>query len=106
MEGAPKVIIEGASPSSKFIDLYQKKGEYYQLGVQEYWIVISEREVQVNIWDEDRYIEKTFSESKDGLLKVPVHLEGWDLMVEIDSNRIPEGIVENACRAPSADTGC
>jgi hypothetical protein len=62
--------------------------------VREYWVVLNKDKVQVNIWD-DRgyYIEKVF-ESIDGVLKVPVQLEDWDLVVEINSNDIPKEIIE------------
>jgi Uma2 family endonuclease len=92
-EGIPRLIIEIVSPSSKSTDLYQKKGEYYNLGVREYWIVLSKDKVQVNIWDEEGYVEKVF-ESIDGVLKVPVQLEDWNLVVEINGNSIPKEIIE------------
>ncbi|MDR1466366.1 MAG: hypothetical protein LBI40_01935 [Treponema sp.] len=62
--------------------------------MREYWVVLNKDKVQVNIWD-DRgyYIEKVF-ESIDGVLKVPVQLEDWDLVVEINSNDIPKEIIE------------
>jgi Uma2 family endonuclease len=92
-EGIPRLIVEVTS-SNKVIDLYQKKLEYYNLGVREYWVVLSKDEIQVNIWD-DRgyYIEKIF-ESVDRILKVPVQLGDWDLVVEISSSNIPKEISE------------
>jgi hypothetical protein len=53
---------------------------------------LSKDEIQVNIWNEDRYIEKTFK-SVDGILKVPVQLDDWDLVVEINGNNIPKEII-------------
>jgi Uma2 family endonuclease len=92
-EGIPRLIVEVVSPSSKKFDLYDKKGEYYRLGVREYWIVVNKDEVRVNVWNEEEYIERIFT-SKDGILKVPVQLEDWDLVVEIEENNIPKEILE------------
>ncbi|MDR0643355.1 MAG: Uma2 family endonuclease [Treponema sp.] len=92
-EGIPRLIVEIVSPSSRITDLYTKKGEYYRLGVREYWVVMSKDEVRVNIWSEDEYIEKVFK-SVDGFLKVPVQIEDWDLVVEINESRIPKEILE------------
>jgi Uma2 family endonuclease len=91
-EGVPELIVEVVSPSSKFIDLYDKKGEYYRLGVKEYWIVMSKDEVRVNVWSEDEYIEKVFI-SHEEILKVPVQLDDWKLVVEIDGSKIPKEII-------------
>ena len=93
-EGIPKLIVEIVSPSSKRMDLYIKKDEYYQLGVKEYWVVLSKDKVQVNTWSEEGYYDEKTFESKDGILKVPVQLEGWDLVVEIDDKDIPREILE------------
>lgn len=91
-EGIPRLIVEIVSPSSKSVDLYDKKGEYHRLGVREYWVVMSKDEVRVNVWNEDEYIERIFT-AKEGVLKVPVQLEDWDLVVDIDDSKIPREIV-------------
>jgi Uma2 family endonuclease len=93
-EGIPRLIVEIVSPSSKRMDLYIKKDEYYQLGVKEYWVVLSKDKVQVNTWSEEGYYDEKIFESKDGILKVPVQLEGWDLVVEINDKDIPREILE------------
>jgi Uma2 family endonuclease len=90
-EGIPRLIVEIVSASSISRDLYDKKGEYYRLGVREYWVIMSQDEVRVNVWSENEYIEKVFK-SADGVLKVPVQLDGWDLVVEIDGKKIPQGL--------------
>jgi Uma2 family endonuclease len=91
-EGIPRLIVEVTS-TNRDIDLYDKKGEYYRLGVREYWIVLSKDEVQVNIWDEKGYIEYLFKSDENGILRVPVHLEDWNLEVILDTNRIPKEIL-------------
>jgi Uma2 family endonuclease len=92
-EGIPRLVVEVVSPSSKTRDLYAKRGEYYDLGIREYWVVMSKDEVRVNVWGEDEYVEKVFK-SVDGILKVPVQLEDWDLVVEIDGKKIPQELME------------
>ena len=93
-EGIPKLIVEIVSPSSRLVDLYDKKSEYYQLGVREYWVLLSKDKAQVNIWSEEGYYNEKIFESKEGILKIPVQLEEWDLVVEIDSSTIPKEILE------------
>ncbi len=39
IEGAPDLIIEVLSPATAHLDLWEKRYDYAQAGVQEYWIV-------------------------------------------------------------------
>ena len=54
--GIPDLIVEVLSPSTKGIDLDEKKSEYAQAGVSEYWIVDSEStHIEQYVLDNDAY---------------------------------------------------
>ncbi|MCS7209650.1 MAG: Uma2 family endonuclease [Fimbriimonadales bacterium] len=42
-EGAPDLAVEIVSPSENLHDLYQKVGEYFELGAREVWLLFPER---------------------------------------------------------------
>ena len=55
-EGAPDLVVEIISPSSRFRDLTQKLYKYQNAGVREYWIVDPRfRTVTVHYFDEEEY---------------------------------------------------
>jgi Uma2 family endonuclease len=67
--GAPDLIVEILSPSTAGYDRVVKFRKYLEAGVREYWIVSpEEKTVQVQIFDEGRYLTKTY----DGTETVPV----------------------------------
>lgn len=74
-KGAPDLVIEVLSPSTKRHDRLTKINLYQQAGVREYWIVSPEENaIQVFLLEEGRYIVKDFGADKD-MLKVNI-LEG------------------------------
>jgi len=75
--GAPDLAIEILSPSTASLDRIKKLNKYLQAGVREYWIVDpEERNIVVNILDNEEYIVSTYEETET----IPVHvLEGFDI---------------------------
>ncbi len=60
-EPAPIVVVEVLSPSTKSIDLNEKRAEYVKRGIPEYWIVDPDRElVQVGTLTDGAYQFQTF----------------------------------------------
>lgn len=71
--GAPDLVVEIVSPSSRQMDYHTKLFKYRAAGVREYWIVDSEKErVQIHNFDpgeeEDSFVEYTFTEAIKGFL--------------------------------------
>ena len=65
-KGAPDLIVEILSPSSKKHDLFDKMRLYRQAGVREYWIVDPELSlVNVHILQNGEYIVRTYGESDE-----------------------------------------
>jgi len=62
--GAPDMVIEILSPSSRKHDTVRKLNKYLQVGVQEYWMVDPEaQEVHVCILTDGKYDTKNYSNS-------------------------------------------
>lgn len=76
INGAPDLIIEVLSPSTRRKDMFTKLYKYEKAGVREYWIVDPKKE---------KVIVYTFGEESD------VSLYGFD-------SEIPVGIYEGECR--------
>lgn len=73
--GAPDLVLEVLSPSTRRRDMYLKLGKYANAGCREYWIVDQEHEsVIVYIFDDDS----------------PVHVYTFD-------DRVPVGISDGKC---------
>lgn len=71
-KGAPDLVIEILSPSSKRYDRFTKFTLYQRAGVQEYWIVDpDDKSVQIFLLEDERYTFKAYGEGKD-VVKVNV----------------------------------
>lgn len=65
-KGAPDMVVEVLSPSTKRHDLFTKFHLYQRAGVREYWIVDPESKiVQVFLLEDGRYTLKDYGEDKD-----------------------------------------
>lgn len=65
-KGAPNMVVEVLSPSTKRHDLFTKFHLYQRAGVREYWIVDPESKiVQVFLLEDGRYTLKDYGEDKD-----------------------------------------
>ena len=85
-DGAPDLVIEILSPSSRKYDLYLKTEKYYTAGVEEYWIVDPEaRTVMVHLL-KDNYLPVVYR--FDG--KVPVAIS--DGACEVDFTLVAEDL--------------
>ena len=89
--GAPSLVIEVMSPSSRYMDTVRKFRKYRKAGVEEYWVIFpEEQKVQVYLfgqWTEGRLevpMEYTFAD------KVPVGI--WDNKCEVDFTEIAREI--------------
>ena len=89
--GAPSLVIEVMSPSSRYMDTVRKLRKYQSAGVEEYWVIFpEEQKVQVYLfgqWAEGKPeipIEYTFAD------KVPVGI--WDNKCEVDFTEIAKAI--------------
>jgi Uma2 family endonuclease len=57
IEGAPDLIVEILSPSTAHLDLLEKRYDYAQAGVQEYWVVDPDtRRVEIYRLEGDRFV--------------------------------------------------
>ena len=80
LSGAPDLIIEIVSPHDRPNDILQKRVEYEQLGVQEFWIIDQpkQRLTVLDLSDEGRFVERQLSEDAVEARTVP----GFRLQVE------------------------
>ena len=63
-DGAPTLVVEVHSPSTKRFDMKNKFDEYLLCGVKEYWMVDPrERTVQVCVLDKGNYILRTYDDT-------------------------------------------
>lgn len=61
-EGAPDMVIEILSPSTRSKDMMLKLSKYYSAGVREYWIVDPKNQaVIVYYFEEEDYIPRTYT---------------------------------------------
>jgi len=78
IHGAPDIVMEILSPSTKKRDRSQKKDMYERCGVQEYWIVdVKSRTIEVYLLNEGKYY-------LDNIYQV---LEDWQLDMMSDADR-------------------
>ena len=87
--GAPDLVIEILSPSTRYHDTIRKLHKYRNAGVREYWIVMP-RELKLRVYffeKSDIPIEYSFMD------KVPVGI--WEGRCKVDFNRIYEKIKKN-----------
>jgi len=55
VEGAPDLVVEILSPSTAHLDLWQKRYDYAQAGVREYWVVDPDtRRVELYVLEGER----------------------------------------------------
>ena len=64
-EPAPIAVVEVLSPSTKSIDLKEKRAEYVKRGIPEYWIIDPAREwIMVGTLTNGAYLFQTFTGDK------------------------------------------
>ena len=88
-EGAPDLVIEILSPSTRSKDMFLKLNKYFNAGVREYWIVDPKnRTIIVHFFEEDDYCPKTYTFDD----KIPVGIsKGFCI---IDFSRIKRNIYD------------
>ena len=87
--GAPDLVIEILSPSTRYHDTMRKLYKYRNAGVREYWIVMP-RELKIRVYffeKSDTPIEYSFMD------KIPVGI--WEGRCKVDFSRIYEKIKKN-----------
>jgi len=70
-KGAPDFVVEVTSPSTKIIDLFNKKDLYRRAGVKEYWIVSSNK-LGRHVLKKSAYIETVYSFGFSEVQEIPV----------------------------------
>jgi len=79
-EGAPDVVFEVLSPSTKPMDLKIKKQLYKEAGVKEYWVIAKDHAIRW-IWSDGRDDELSFMRV-NGVISMPI--ETLSLRIELD----------------------
>lgn len=89
IQGAPDLIIEIVSPSTRSSDFLEKRRKYRQAGVKEYWIVVPFKKIHKYLLSSDRssYSETIF-EVIDGSITIPVSLFNDELLITLSENEI------------------
>lgn len=86
--GAPPLVIEVLSPSTRRKDIYIKGAKYANAGVREYWIIdLKEKRVMVNVFEED--IAMRIYGISD---VIPVHIS--DGKVQVDFGEIYADLID------------
>ncbi len=86
-EGAPDLVVEILSPSSRSKDMILKLYKYQNAGVREYWIVDPKyRTVTVHCFEGEEYQPLTY----DFDAEIPIAISGGEC--RIDFSRIMEGL--------------
>ena len=83
-EGAPDLVVEILSPSSRMKDMILKLHKYQNAGVREYWIVDPEHHtVTVHLFDTEEYdpVKYTFRE------EIPVGISGGSCSIDFSKVR-------------------
>ena len=77
--GAPDLIVEIVSPSSRARDMILKMGKYYNAGVREYWIVDPKRrKVYVYCFELEDFGPEVYSFDE----QVPIHISGGECSID------------------------
>ena len=93
--GAPSLVVEVLSPSSRYMDMVRKFKKYKNAGVAEYWMVLpEEQKVLVYLFGED-------TGAKSNL-----HAEGDMPMEYTFTDKVPVGIWDNKCEVNFAEIAC
>jgi Uma2 family endonuclease len=79
-EGAPDVVFEVLSETTKAMDLRIKKQLYKQAGVKEYWVIAKDHAIRW-VWSDDRDDELRFM-SVNGVISMEI--ETLSLRIELD----------------------
>ena len=86
-EGAPDLVVEILSPSTRSKDMFLKLYKYQNAGVREYWVVDPEhRKVTVHCFEAEEYQPKTY----DFNSKIPIEISHGEC--SIDFSRIMSGL--------------
>jgi len=86
-EGAPDLVVEILSPSTRSKDMILKLYKYQNAGVREYWIIDPKyKTVTVHFFDGEEYQPQIY----DFTSKIPIAISGGEC--EIDFSLIMEGI--------------
>ena len=70
-KGAPDFVVEVISPSTKIMDLFNKKDLYCRAGVREYWVV-GPKKIGCHILENGMYIETVYNIGFSDALEIPV----------------------------------
>ena len=77
--GAPDLVVEIVSPSSRARDMILKMGKYYDAGVREYWIVDPKRrKVYVYCFEMEDFGPEVYSFDE----QVPIHISGGECSID------------------------
>lgn len=86
-EGAPDLVVEILSPSSRSKDMLLKLYKYQNAGVREYWIIDPKyREVTVHFFEAEEYRPERYGFDAE----IPVSISGGEC--KIDFSRIMKGL--------------
>ena len=86
-EGAPDLVVEILSPSTRSKDMFLKLYKYQNAGVREYWVVDPEhRKVTVHYFETEEYQSKTYDFNSE----IPVEISQGEC--SIDFSRIMSGL--------------
>lgn len=86
-EGAPDLVVEILSPSTRSKDMVLKLYKYHNAGVREYWIVDPRfRTVTVHCFEEEEYMPRSYDFDSE----IPVFISGGES--SIDFSRIMDRI--------------
>ena len=79
VEGAPDLVVEILSPSTRMKDQLLKLHKYQNAGVREYWIVdIENRKVTVHTFEEEDYSPKQY----DFSATIPIHISNGQCSID------------------------
>ena len=86
-EGAPDLVVEILSPSTRSKDMFLKLYKYQNAGVREYWVVDPEhRKVTVHYFETEEYQSKTYDFNSE----IPVEISQGEC--SINFSRIMSGL--------------
>ena len=84
--GAPSLVVEVLSPSSRYMDMVRKPKKYRNAGVREYWMIFPE---------EQKVLVYLFGQWEDGQAAEPLEYTFAD--------KVPVGIWDNKCEVDFVD---